>query len=186
MKTLARRSVLLASSAALLLAAPGLACAEPFHMAHADFDLTEGHVDVVSDLKARAEPDGERSILVTRVVLTLGDPDARGSAIKPSLDQTRFAFDCKAGTYRTVSQAHAAGLDPEAAQADAGPTSAGEAKPVADDEMQDFEQFACTGPRSLTRKMFGFQEQNLAEALARAADELSRTLTKLMQSVPRS
>jgi len=155
-------------------------------MAHADFDLTEGHVDVVSDLKARTEPDGERSILVTRVVLTLGDPDARGSAIRPSLDQTRYVFDCKAGTYKALSRAHAAGLDPEAVQPQATPSDLSAAKPVADDEMQDFEQFACTGPRSLTRKMFGFQEQNLAEALARAADELSRTLTKLMQSVPKS
>ena len=166
---------------ALALLVPALALAEPFHMAHSAFDLTEAHADLVSDRQVRTEPDGSRSILVTRVQLTVDGAGGGRPMIVHSLDQRRLGFDCAAAVYKVLSERLFTGLDDSAPQTDKTP-AAPAALPVADDAMRDFQTFACLGPRSVKPPMFGFQQQNQAEAIARVADDLERTLAKLVST----
>lgn len=169
-----------AAIVAFLAAAPALARAEPFHMAHAAFDLTQAHADLVSDGQTRTEPDGSKSILVTQVRLAVEGAGGGRPMIVNSLDQRRLAFDCQASTYKVISERLFAGLDDSAPQTDK-TVAAPAAMPVAD-ALRDFQVFACQGPRSVKPPMFGFQQQNQTEAVARVADDLERTLAKLVST----
>jgi hypothetical protein len=174
------RSTAIWASSALLLA-PAIARAEPFHLANPDFNAQGAHADLVSDAEARTEPDGARSILVTKIILTPGDANDRRAAAA-SLDQTRLAFDCKAMTYKLMSETLIDGIDPRSPRTDKPPPAGQAGRPVEGGDLEGLQAFACTGPRSVKPPMLGFQQQNLWEAVAQTVDNLSRALSRAARS----
>ena len=172
-------------AAVLLIAAPGAAWAAVFHLAQPDFGERDVRADLIADQELRTEPDGDRSVLVVRIGLALGDPGAGRPSVTSSLDHIRLAFDCPGRRYRVLSEVLYAGLDSSAEHTDKSPPAGQAANAVEPDgDMEDIYLFACQGPRAVKTPMLAFQQQNLWGAAAEAADSLSRMLLRAASKAP--